>query len=72
MAASFPDACLQLKPFLRCLLNITEKSVRILKTKDIAEMHRSLCIIAHIVGLKVLESKQKTACYELSKEICSH
>ena len=33
MAASFPDACLQAKPFLNSLLNNTEKSERIFKTK---------------------------------------
>ena len=75
MTFSFPNASLQDKPFLRSSLNITGKSVRIFKTKGIAEMHRSHCMLAHIGSqktywLKVPEVKQKTACYEISREIC--
>ena len=75
MAANFPDACLQVKTFLRSLLSIIGKSVRIFKTKGIAEMHRSHCMLAHIgkqktCWPKVVESNQKTACHELSREIC--
>ena len=71
MAASFPGACLQAKPFLRSSLNITGKSVRIFKTKGIAEMHRFHCMLAHIGNQKtcwhkVLKSRQTTACYESS------
>ena len=71
MAGSFPDARLLAKPFLRSSLNTTGKSVRILKTKGTAAMHRSQCMLAHIGNQKtcwpkVAESKQKTTCYELS------
>ena len=77
MAASFPNARLQAKTFLRSSLNITGKSVRTFKTKGIAEVHRSHRMLPRIGNQetcwpKVLESKQKTACYELSKEICFH
>ena len=77
MAAIFPHTCSHAKPFLTPSLNITRKSVRIFKTKGIAEMHRFYCMLAHIGSHKtcwpkLLESKHKTACYELSMEICIH
>ena len=45
MAASFPDKCLQAK---LSSLNITGKSVIILKIKGTAEMHRFHCMPTHI------------------------
>ena len=52
MAASFPDTCLQIKPFLKSLLNITGKSVRIFKTTDFAEMRKSQNLIACLLTLE--------------------
>ena len=54
-------------------LKIAGKSVRMFKTKGIAEMQRFHCMLAYIRSqTNVLESKQKIAYCELSKEICFH